>query len=46
MEGSNCQTMFGEHMNQKEAAMRSVTKIGLNQIPHQNNLFHIILEKH
>lgn len=32
MEGSNCQTMFGEHINQKEAAMRSVTKIGLNQI--------------
>ena len=32
MEGSNCQTMFGEHMNQKEAAIKSVEKIGLNQI--------------
>lgn len=32
MEGANCQTMFGEYMNQKEAAMKSVEKIGLNQI--------------
>ena len=31
MEGSNCQTMFGEHMTQKDAAMISVKKIGLNQ---------------
>ncbi len=32
MEGSNCQTMFGEHLNQKEAAIKSVKRIGLNQI--------------
>lgn len=36
MEGSNCQTMFGEHLNQKEAAIRSVEKIGLNQIREVN----------
>ena len=36
MEGSNCQTMFGKHMNQKEAAIRSVAKIGLNQIKEVN----------
>lgn len=32
MEGSNCQTMFGEHVNQRDAAIKSVEKIGLNQI--------------
>ena len=32
IEGSNCQTMFGEHINQKEAAIKSVERIGLNQI--------------
>lgn len=32
LEGSNCQTMFGERMSQKEAAIRSVQRIGLNQI--------------
>lgn len=32
MEGSNCQTMFGEPVNQREAAIKSVEKIGLNQI--------------
>ena len=32
IEGANCQTMFGEHVNQMEAAMKSVKKIGLNQI--------------
>ena len=32
IEGSNCQTMFGEHMNQKEAAIRAVEEIGLNQM--------------
>lgn len=32
MEGANCQTMFGEHVNQKEAAIKSVERIGLNQI--------------
>lgn len=32
IEGANCQTMFGEHMSQKAAAIMAVTKIGLNQI--------------
>ena len=32
MEGANCQTMFGEHMNQKQAAIKAVERIGLNQI--------------
>ena len=32
MEGANCQTMFGEAMNQRDAAVRSVKRIGLNQI--------------
>ena len=32
MEGANCQTMFGEHVSQKEAAVKSVEKIGLNQV--------------
>lgn len=32
LEGANCQTMFGEHINQKDAAIQSVKKIGLNQI--------------
>ena len=32
IEGANCQTMFGEPINQKDAAVRSVKKIGLNQI--------------
>lgn len=31
IEGANCQTMFGEHMNQKEAAIQSLERIGLNQ---------------
>ncbi len=36
LDGSNCQTMFGEHANQKEAAIKSVEKIGLNQIKEVN----------
>ena len=32
MEGANCQTLFGEHRNQKEAALIAVERIGLNQI--------------
>ena len=36
MEGSNCQTMFGEHINQNEAPIKSVEKIGLNQIKEVN----------
>ena len=36
LDGSNCQTMFGDHVNQKEAAIRSVEKIGLNQIKEVN----------
>lgn len=31
IDGSNCQTMFGAHANQKEAAIQAVKKIGLNQ---------------
>lgn len=32
IEGANCQTAFGECMSQKEAAVRAVGYIGLNQI--------------
>lgn len=32
IEGANCQTLFGEHLNQKDAAIQSVREIGLNQI--------------
>ena len=39
LDGSNCQTMFGEQMNQKEAAIRSVEKIGLNQIKEVNKVY-------
>lgn len=31
-DGANCQTLFGKHMNQKEAAIIAVKRIGLNQI--------------
>ncbi len=41
MEGSNCQTVFGEHLSQKEAAVRSVQRIGLHQIREVNkDVFH------
>ena len=36
LDGSNCQTMFGEHISQKDAAVRAVKKIGLNQIKEVN----------
>ena len=36
IEGANCQTMFGEHVSQKEAAIKSVEKIGLNQVKEVN----------
>lgn len=36
IEGSNCQTMFGEQINQKDAAIYSVKEIGLNQIKEIN----------
>lgn len=39
IEGSNCQTMFGEHVNQKDAAIKSVEKIGLNQIKEVSKLY-------
>ncbi len=40
IEGSNCQTMFGELISQKQAAIKSVKKIGLNQIKKVNkNIF-------
>lgn len=32
MEGANCQTVFGIHMSQREAAVKSVERVGLNQI--------------
>ncbi len=32
LEGANCQTLFGEHLTQKEAAVKSVEIIGLNQL--------------
>jgi len=32
LEGANCQTMFGEHISQREAARRAVGEIGLNQV--------------
>ena len=32
LDGANCQTMFGERVNQKEAAIKAVQKIGLNQL--------------
>lgn len=32
LEGANCLTMFGQHLSQREAAVRSVKEIGLNQI--------------
>ena len=31
MDGANCQTMFGERVSQREAAVKSVAAIGLNQ---------------
>ena len=39
LEGSNCQTMFGDHVNQKEAAIKAVEKIGLNQIKEVNETY-------
>ena len=36
MDGSNCQTMFGKQLTQKEAAVFAVGKIGLNQIKEVN----------
>lgn len=31
LDGANCQTAFGRHMTQKEAALQAVNEIGLNQ---------------
>lgn len=31
LEGANCQTTFGEHLTQKEAAIQAVKEVGLNQ---------------
>ncbi len=39
IEGSNCQTMFWEHINQKEAAIKSAGIIGLNQIKEVDKKF-------
>lgn len=32
LDGANCQTCFGERMNQKQAALQAVERVGLNQI--------------
>lgn len=32
MEGANCQTAFGRHLTQKEAAIEAVHEVGLNQM--------------
>ncbi|MCI8874742.1 MAG: hypothetical protein HFI77_01565 [Lachnospiraceae bacterium] len=32
MEGANCQTVFGKHISQREAALMVVEEIGLNQV--------------
>lgn len=32
VDGANCQTLFGKHMSQKDAAIIAVKRIGLNQI--------------
>lgn len=32
IDGANCQTCFGKRMNQREAALQAVQRIGLNQI--------------
>lgn len=32
LEGANCQTTFGAHVTQKDAAIQAVKEIGLNQI--------------
>lgn len=39
IEGSNCQTMFGKYINQKEAAIKSARIIGLNQIKEVDKKF-------
>mgnify|MGYP007135423855 CR=1 FL=1 len=38
LEGANCQTLFGSHATQKEAAEEAVKKIGLNQIKPVNEV--------
>lgn len=32
LEGANCQTVFREHLTQREAALQAVKKVGLNQV--------------
>ena len=32
LDGANCQTGFGKHMTQLEAAIQAVTRIGFNQL--------------
>ena len=32
MDGTNCQTLFGARMNQREAAVLAAERIGLNQV--------------
>jgi hypothetical protein len=45
LEGANCQTVFGKHMTQKEAAIEAVKRNGLHQIaPVQESYFHELPE--
>jgi len=40
IDGANCQTGFGEFMSQRDAAIRAVKRIGLNQVkPIDNSIF-------
>lgn len=43
IDGANCQTLFGERMTQKDAAIQSVKKIGLHQIREiRREIFHAL----
>ncbi len=44
LDGANCQTVFGEKMTQKEAAVQAVKKIGLNQISEIERYFGLLPE--
>ena len=32
LEGANCQTVFWDHMTQRQAALQAVKRVGLNQV--------------
>ena len=43
LDGANCQTLFGVHKNQREAAEEAVREIGLNQLrPVKKEVFHAL----